>query len=158
MPKLFDLGAHIEIISSTWSSEKVCLQICCIPGSFRKLKRMHLVFSQTTGMPGRRKRTKEMIILVATLYKEHSHIQSSLLCPDLSAPLPFLPGCFHTLDENKNKSQQVIRMCSFLVLAGLMPNFFNVSYLNWRTMAEDERVKKPSYAISLFVKSNDLVS
>lgn len=45
----------------------------------------------------------------------------------------------------------------FPILSGLMSKFFDVSYLNLRTMAEDERGKEASCAISLFVKSNNFM-
>lgn len=48
-------------------------------------------------------------------------------------------------------------MYDFPILPGLVPKFFDVSYLYLRTMAEDESMKTPFWAISLFVESNNLV-
>lgn len=51
----------------------------------------------------------------------------------------------------------VVLIYYFPILSGLMSKFFDVSYLHLRTMGQDERLKKPSCVISLFVKSNNFM-
>lgn len=102
-------------------------------------------------------------ILVRPLYKEHFHIQDfSLLLGPLHWPsLPYRPTSIHfheTMNKNVFGVVAVILKYHFATLSGLMSKYFDVGYLNLRTMVQDERLKKPSCSISLFVKNNNLMS
>ena len=130
-----------------WTSEKGISETCSTPRSFRKLIRMHLVFSRTVDMLRRKKKNKGKIILVITSYKEHLHIQDCVL--HLGASQCSL----RALGQNVNMDACVVAAVAliyhFPILSGLMSKFFDVSYLNLRTMGEDERVKKKG-ALVLF--------
>lgn len=69
--------------------------------------------------------------------------------------VPLRPGM--ECEHDARVTAAVVLIYYFPILLGLMSKFFDVSYLNLRTMGEDERVKKRSCAISLFVKSNNFM-
>lgn len=112
----------------------------------------------------RGKEQREKIILVRASYKKHFHILNPFLhpCASLLSLSPPRQATSTPLDKNVNMNAcgtaDVILIYYFPILSGLTSKFFDVSYLNLRTIPEDERVKKPSCAMSLFVKSNNVVS
>lgn len=147
--------AHAPTSNITRRSEKETSQTCPTLCSFRNLIRMRPVFSQTIGMLRRKKKNKEKIILIIALYKEHLHIQHCV--PHLWASPRSLRAQGWNVNTNACVIAAVVLIYYFSILSGLMSKFFDVSYLNLRTMGEDERVKQRSCAISLFVKGNNFM-